>query len=199
MKKLLALTTALVLFAAAPAAAQLGIGAHAGISVPLGDYGATDANDGGFAELGFSGGVDLWMPLMMVPGLSWYTSLDAIAHSTDDAAPGVATDDGYLYFPIMTGLRFDIPAAPLGLFVTGQVGAVLARPPGADFGSGEVDGDITTKFGFSLGAGVQLAPFVYGGLKFYPMGDVDWSWDDDAVTETRSVSFFDVYVGIGVN
>lgn len=198
MKKLLALTVALTLFVAAPAAAQFGFGAHAGISAPIGDYGATDNADAGFAELGFSGGVDLWLPLMMVPGLSWYTSVDAIAHSTDDSAMGVATDGGYLYFPLMTGVRFDIPAAPLGLFLTGQIGAVFARPPAVDFGGGEVDGDMTTTFGFSLGAGVKVAPMIYGGLKFYPLGDVEWSWDDDAQTAENPVSFLDVYIGIGI-
>lgn len=201
MKKLITLATVAVFFiAAAPAAAQtFGFGAHAGLSLPVGDYGDTGSVDAGFAEMGFSGGLDLWYPLIMVPGLSWYTSVDAIAHSTDEEGSGIAADAGYQYYPLMTGVRFDIPVGAVGLFATGQLGVVFARPPAADFGGGELDSDLTTRFGFSLGAGVQATDNIYGGLKFYPMGDVDWSWDDEAQTQTLPVSFLDIYVGFGVH
>ena len=199
MKKLISLVTLGLFLVAAPAAAQtFGFGAHAGVSVPLGDYADTDPNQGGFAESGFSGGLDLWYPLIVVPGLNWYTSVDAIAHSTDETTSGLAADAGYLYFPVMTGLWFDVPLGPMGLYATGQVGAIFARPPAADFGAGEVDGDVGTEFGLSLGIGVKATDNIYGGVKFYPMGDVEWSWDDGAATSTRPVSFFDVYVGFGV-
>ena len=199
MKKLTALGALVVfLLSAAPAAAQtFGFGAHGGLSFPVGDYGSTNATDAGAAEMGFSGGLDLWFPLMMVPGLSWYTSVDAIAHSTDEAAGGLGEDAGYLFFPLMTGVQFDIPAGPLGLYVTGQLGAIFARPPTADLGAGEVDGEFSTEFGFSLGAGAQFTDLIYGGLKYYPLGDVDWSWEGGG-TITRPVSFLDLYVGIGV-
>ena len=198
MKKLTALGALVVfLLSAAPAAAQFGLGAHAGLSVPVGDYASTDAAGAGFAEMGFSGGLDLWFPLMMVPGLNWYTSVDAIAHSTDDADGSLAEDAGYLYFPIMTGVQFDIPAGPLGLYATGQIGAVFATPPTRSTGAGDVDGDMGTEFGFSLGAGAQFTDLIYGGLKFYSLGDVEWSWDDGE-SITNPVSFLDLYVGIGV-
>lgn len=199
MKKMIALATIALFFAGAvPAAAQIGFGAHAGLSVPVGDYGDTEAIDAGFAEMGFSGGLDLWVPLVAVPGLSWYTSVDAIAHSTDDVA-GFDLDGGYQYYPLLTGARFDIPAGTIGLFATGQVGIVFARPPAVDFGEGQLDSDLTTKFGFSLGGGVQVTDNIYAGLKYYPMGDVDWSWEDEAEAETLPVSFFDIYVGFGVH
>lgn len=203
MKKLIALATiALFFVGVAPAAAQIGFGAHAGISVPMGDYGDTEATDAGFAEMGFSGGLDLWVPLRAVPGLSWYSSVDAIAHSTDEGSAALAgfdvpSDAGYQYYPLMTGVRFDIPAGTIGLFATGQVGLVVARPPAVDFGDGELGSEMSTKVGFSLGGGVQLTENIYAGLKYYPMGDVDWSWDDGS-EETLPVSFFDVYVGFGV-
>ncbi|MFO7893325.1 MAG: hypothetical protein R6U63_06320, partial [Longimicrobiales bacterium] len=84
-----------------------------------------------------------------------------------------------------------------GLFATGQVGAIFAKAPSADFGAGEIDADLGTELGFSIGAGVQATEYIYGGLKFYPMGDVEWSWED-GTTQTQSVSFFDIYVGFGV-
>lgn len=193
MKKLTALVAVvLFLFTATPAAAQFGFGAHAGVSIPAGDYGDTGA-----AELGFLGGLDLWLPIMMVPGLSWYTSADAIAHSTDETInTDFVNDAGYLYFPLMTGVRFDLPLGPVGLFATGQVGAVFAKAPSADFGAGEVGGDLTTELGFALGAGVQATDYIYGGVKFYPMGDVEWTWDAQSLTQ--QASFIDIYVGFGV-
>jgi opacity protein-like surface antigen len=193
MKKLITLgTVTLLLVAVVPASAQtFGFGAHAGVSIPTGDYGATDdfATDG-FAELGFSGGLDLWYPLGMAPGLSWYTSVDAIAHSVDD--PDV--DGGYLYFPLMTGLRYDIPVGAVGLFVNGQVGAVLSRPPSI----GDVDGDFGTDFGFNFGGGLQINQNIYAGLKYYPLGDVEFSYDEPQGAFEKSVSFFDIYLGFGV-
>ncbi|MFW5947516.1 MAG: hypothetical protein ACOCUW_03400 [Gemmatimonadota bacterium] len=197
MKKLTASATIVLLVAAAaPASAQtFGFGAHAGLSVPMGDYGSTEEPDGGFAEMGFSGGLDLVYPLIAVPGLSWYSSVDAIAHSIDDGAEGVE-DGGYLYFPIMTGARFDVPVGMTKLFLTGQVGLIVSRPPNVDFGAGEVDADIGTSFGFALGGGLQFTDNIYAGLKFYPLGDIEMSWDD--FSGDRSVSFLDLYVGFGV-
>ena len=192
MKKLITLATFVAFIVAAPAAAQtFGFGAHAGVSVPLGDYGDTDIGAAGF---GAFGGLDLWYPLTAVPGLSWYTSADAIAHPADNATVGFGDDTGYLYFPLMTGVRYDIPAGPIGLFATGQLGAVIAMPPVL---AGDVSGETSTKFGFNLGAGIQATDYIYGGVKFYPLGDVDWSWED-GTTRTTSVSFFDIYVGFGV-
>jgi opacity protein-like surface antigen len=177
------LTAALVAWSAPTAAQTFGFGAHAGVSIPTGDY--SDA-----ADLGFSGGLDLTYPLLMVsPALSWYTSADAVAHS----ASAEAADGGFLYFPIMTGLRVD--AGAIGMirpFATGQLGLVLARGP--DLGPSPQTG---TEFGFALGGGLQLTDNVYAGLKWFNMGTVDFSYEPD-LEASQSVSFLDIYVGFGV-
>lgn len=194
MRRWIALATIGIFMAAAPAAAQtFGFGAHAGVSVPTGSYGGTGADEG-FAELGFLGGLDLWYPIMAAPGLSWYTSVDAVAHSTDDAGPYEA-DGGYIFFPAMTGLRFDIPAGPVQVFATGQIGLVFARPPARTDVS--ADGKLATEFAFNVGGGVQITDYVYAGAKFYPMGDVGWSWDDGTEL-SQPANFIDIYVGFGV-
>lgn len=169
----------------APASAQsFGFGAHAGASIPLGDY--SDA-----ADLGFSGGLDLTMRLMAIaPALSWYTSVDAAGHSTtlDDA------DGGFLHFPIMTGLRLD--AGTLGMirpFLTGQLGLVVSRGPDLNGTSPDTE----TNFGFALGGGLQITDNVYAGLKWFNVGDVDFGYDTLGDL-TTPVSFLDVYLGFGV-
>jgi hypothetical protein len=177
----------------APAAAQtFGFGAHAGVSVPTGDYG--DA-----AKLGFLGGLDLWYPLATVsPALTWYSSVDAIAHSLDrDDA-----DTGFFYVPVMTGLRFDIPVGPVAAFATGQLGLVVTRGPSLDFTTGPItvenDPEWNTDFGFNVGGGLQLTDNVYAGVKYYPLNDVGFGYEGVEESATWDVSFLDIYVGFGV-
>lgn len=179
------LTAALVAWSAPAAAQTFGFGAHAGVSVPTGDY--SDV-----ADLGFSGGLDLTYPLLMVsPALSWYTSADAVAHS----ASSEATDGGFLYFPILTGLRVD--AGAIGMirpFATGQLGLVLARGPNIPNSSTQTG----TEFGWALGGGLQLTDNVYAGVKWFNLGDVDFGYDPAVADFTQSVSFLDIYLGFGV-
>lgn len=184
MRKTILFATMALVASTAPAAAQtFGFGAHAGVSLPTSDYGDV-------AETGFLGGLDLVYPLYgLAPGLGWYSSVDAIAHSWDNI------DNGALYVPIMTGLRFTIPAGPIALFATGQLGAILTRGPSNDEG---LDPELGTEFGFNFGGGLHLTENVYAGVKYYPLGDVDFGYDGTDDVLTADVSFLDIYVGFGV-
>lgn len=202
MRKWIVSAALLSFFFAGPLAAQntFGFGAHAGVSIPTGDYGDTDLvgnADAVGAELGFLGGLDLWYPLSMAaPGLSWYTSVDAIAHSIDEEG----VDGGFFYLPIMTGLRFDIPVGPVAPFVTGQLGLILNQGPSLDFGQlGEADSEMAANFGFNFGAGVQITQNIYAGLKYYPLGELGFAYEDVDEDVDLDVSFLDIYVGFGVN
>jgi len=179
------IATAALLAWGAPGAAQtFGFGAHAGVSIPTGDYGDV-------ASTGFSGGLDFTFPLTMVsPAVSWYTSADAIGHSADNDD----LDGGFLYFPVMTGVRLDVGAlGTLRPFATGQLGVAFARGPDIGTASAETG----TQFGFAVGGGLQLTPNIYAGAKWFNLGDVDFGYDglDD---QTLSVSFIDIYLGFGV-
>ncbi len=191
MRTFFVLTMALLFgVGSAPAAAQtFGIGAHAGVSIPTGDY-----SDG--ADLGFLGGVDLSYPLSMVtPALSWYTSVDAIAHSVADDD----VDSGFLYVPAMTGLRFDLPVGPVAAFATGQLGLVMAKGPSFDMPGG--DSNWSTNFGFNIGGGLQLTNNIYAGVKYYPLSGIDFKYDGlegAAGFNDADVSFLDIYIGFGV-
>jgi hypothetical protein len=164
----------------APADAQtFGFGAHAGVSIPTGDY-------SDLADLGFSGGLDLTLPLLMVsPALSWYTSVDAAGHS---ASPE-AVDGGYLHIPILTGLRVD--AGALGMirpFATGQLGLAISNGP--DIGA--ATSGTATGFAWAVGGGLQLTDNLYAGLKWFNLGNVDFDYG------SPSVQFVDIYLGFGV-
>ncbi|HSH44338.1 MAG TPA: outer membrane beta-barrel protein, partial [Longimicrobiales bacterium] len=170
MRKWIVMTAAGLLFAAAPVSAQtFGFGAHAGVSLPMGDYG--DAT-----SLGFTGGVDLFYPIGP-SGLSWVTSASATAHSVDDDNVGGDFDGGFLLFPLMTGARYDIPAGGISAFVQGQLGAVFAKGPESD----GVDSDYSTNFGWNVGGGLQFTENVYAGVRYFPLGDVDFEYDSTDV------------------
>lgn len=167
----------------APATAQtFGFGAHAGVSIPTGGY--SDE-----ADLGFSGGLDLLLPLLTVsPALSWYTSVDAAGHS----ASRDAIDGGFLNIPVLTGARFDVGA--LGMirpFATGQLGVAFIRGPTVGSTSAQTD----TNFGFALGGGLQLTPNVYAGAKWFNLGDASFA---PATAGTVPVRYVDIFVGFGV-
>jgi opacity protein-like surface antigen len=178
-----AMLTAAFLAWGAPAAAQtFGFGAHAGVSIPTGDF--SDV-----ADLGFSGGLDLFYPLAMVtPALSWYTSADAAGHS----ASADNIDGGFLTIPVLTGVRLDVGA--LGMirpFATGQLGVGFVRGPEV----GQTSGSTTTEFAYALGGGLQLTHNIYAGAKWFNLGDVAF---DPAVPGAQSVSYIDIYLGFGV-
>ncbi|MEJ2503825.1 MAG: outer membrane beta-barrel protein [Gemmatimonadota bacterium] len=180
MRKILLIAT-LTVFGATPAAAQLGFGAHAGISLPTGDYGDE-------AELGFLGGLDLVYPLL--DRVDWYSSADAISHGVD------GVDNGVLYVPVMTGIRAIMPVGPVRAFVGGQLGAIFTRGPSDD---DSLDPKFGTEFGFNLGGGVHVTENVYAGIRYWPLGDTEFEYDGtDSTLTAPDVSFFDVYVGFGV-
>ncbi|MFP4623651.1 MAG: hypothetical protein ACLFRX_05680 [Gemmatimonadota bacterium] len=189
MRRSIALTTLALAALAAPATAQtFGFGAHAGVSLPVGDYGDV-------AGTGFLGGLDLWYPLTAAaPALTWYTSVDAIAHD----AEGEATDGGFLFVPAMTGIRIDGALGPVSAFVTGQLGLVLSKGPSLDLDAADgIDADWGTDFGFNVGAGLQLTEYIYAGVAYYPLGGMDFEYEDSTVEQ--DVSFVDIYVGFGVH
>jgi hypothetical protein len=175
--------TAAFLAWGAPATAQtFGFGAHAGASVPTGSY--SDVVD-----LGFSGGLDLTLPLTMVsPALSWYTSADVAGHS----ASAENIEGGFLSIPVLTGARLDIGG--LGMirpFATGQLGVGFVRGPDV----GTASGSTTAGFAWAVGGGLQLTQNLYAGAKWFNLGEPDF---DPAVPGASSVNYVDIYLGFGV-
>ena len=197
MRKLIVWTFVALLAFAGPATAQstnFGLGAFAGVSMPMGDFGDDGDAESGFAELGFVGGLDLFYPLGF-SGLSWLTSASVSAHSIDEETTGA--DGGYLFIPLMTGARYDIAAGPLGVFLTGQGGVVFSKGPSFEPAIGEtLESDWGTDFGFALGGGVQATENIYAGVKYFPLGDLDFRYEDADIAQ--NVSFLEIFVGFGV-
>lgn len=200
MRKLILPTVAALLIGAAPAAAQstnFGLGAFAGVSLPMGEFGNTTGAEAGAAELGFVGGLDLFYPLGMT-GLSWLTTASVSAHSVDEEGGG-GDAGGYLFIPLLTGLRYDVAAGPIGAFVTGQLGVIFNKGPEFEALIGpDASSEWGNEFGFALGAGLQATQNVYAGLKYFPLGEVDFSYEGSTGTFSPEVSFLEIFVGFGV-
>jgi opacity protein-like surface antigen len=174
------MTAAFLAFGGPAAAQTFGFGAHAGVSMPTGNY--SDV-----ADLGFSGGLDFTLPLTMVsPALSWYTSADVAGHS----ATSDAIDGGFLSIPVLTGVRFDIPLGVIRPFVTGQLGLGFVQSPSV----GDASSSTNTGLAYALGAGLQLTNNIYAGAKWFNLGDVDFG----PPPSSTPVSYVDFYVGFGV-
>ena len=192
MQKSIVWTAVALLALAGPATAQstnFGLGAFAGVSMPMGDFGDDTGAEAGLAELGFVGGLDLFYPLGM-RGLSWLTTASVSANSVEEA------DGGYLFVPLLTGLRYDIAAGPVGVFLTGQGGAIFSKGPNAEEFT-ELDADWNTNFGFGVGGGIQATDNIYAGVKYLPLGDIDFGYEGETAF-TRNVSTLDIFVGFGV-
>jgi opacity protein-like surface antigen len=199
MRKLIVWTLCGLLAGAAPAGAQstnFGLGAFAGVSVPIGEFGNTTGAEAGEAELGFVGGLDLFYPLGTF-GLTWLTTASVTAHSVDEDAGG-GGEGGYLFIPVLTGLRYDIAAGLIDVFLTGQGGAVFHKGPSLQGPLGDADADWGTAFGLGVGAGLQVTDNLYAGIKYFPLGDVDFSFEDTDESFPQDVSFLEVFVGFGV-
>lgn len=208
MSKSLVIAMACTAFAvAAPLSAQstaFGIGAYAGVSLPLSDYAADNTDDSGSAGIGITAGLDLYYPLAMAGQLNWLTSVGVNAHGADEE--GFTLGDGgdaggYLMFPIVTGLRYDIPLGLRSVFVTGQAGVSIARAPSIAFGAESADSDWATPFTWTVGGGFQATENVHFGARYVSLGDVEWTYEGTLVNGTfnPSVSFVDIYLGFGVH
>ena len=195
MRNLIVCTCVALLAFAGPVSAQstsFGLGAFAGVSMPMGDFGETEGAEAGGAELGFVGGLDLFYPLGMNGALSWLTTASVSAHSVEEA------DAGYLMIPLLTGVRYDVAAGPVGVFLTGQGGVVFNKGPEAETTLGTVNSDWGTDFGFGFGGGVQATQNIYAGVKYLPLGDIEFSYEDGAGSFTQNVSVLEIFVGFGV-
>jgi hypothetical protein len=117
---------------------------HGGAALPIGEFGASDEADDGFADLGFRIGAGLEIrPALMPIGLRFDGAYDRMAIEDADAA--------YSIWNLTANAVFSPLASPL--YFIGGVGFY-----GTDVTGDDVIGDFDseTDFGFNLGAGFSL-------------------------------------------
>lgn len=213
MKRLIVSTLAAGAFALAPCAAeaQIGFGLNGGVSLPMGDYGDDDLDNGdaGGATTGFSVFLDLGLSIPALP-VGWTISGGITSHGVDDAfgealVEGGATDvdvGRYYAVPVLTGPRIDLPMTPgLGLYVDAQAGLAMFRGPDVEWSGGDSEMDWSTGFAWSVGAGIDL-PVLFGlGVRYVSLGDADIDIefsDGSEFSGELPVSWVDVFVSIGM-
>ena len=117
---------------------------HAGASLPMGQFGASEDIDDGFADLGFRVGAGLEIrPALMPIGLRFDGAYDRMSIEGVDAA--------YAIWNLTANAVFSPMASPL--YFIGGVGFYSTDVTGDDVVG---DPDAETDFGFNLGAGFQL-------------------------------------------
>lgn len=211
MRNCLVIAAGLLFLGVSGAAAQstdFGVGAYVGASIPVHEYGDDDVNDAnaGHADLGISAGVELYYPFGEARQMWWLTTVGVTSHAVGELpdVPDDATVNGYLMFPLMTGLRYDIPISDYAAFLTAQVGGMFLKGPDIESSAVSVDSDWTTMFGFAVGAGFQATDRAHLGIRWMPLGDADLDFETTAggtstqTNEVVNISFIDLYIGFAV-
>ena len=186
-------------WAGTASAQEFAIGAHAGWAAPLDRYEADFGADAAGARSGFTLGVDALYPLdILTDQLGWYSSLSVIRNGTEGSQnrTGGLVDGGFTLVPLMTGLRFDLWTLP-NLYITGQGGLVFVRGPSEFFPYG-MDGDpsIGVHPGYSVGIGMQLTEMLNISAKYFPLGTVDFDYDDMDDPLQQEVEVLNVQIGV---
>lgn len=212
MKQFFILITIVFLIIPCIINAQTGIGyfgLYGSLSIPQGDFGDDDAasnNDGppdcGFAKTGFGLGAEFTLPLDS-PGLGWITSANVILNGVDeDELAGdddVIIDAGsWLNVPIMTGLRYESEVSPtMKIFGQCQLGLNLVKAPKIeleeDSEKAEVEWDMASSFGFSIGGGIIINNKINIGLRYFSLGEPEiegkWKYSEESGEESGKVKW----------
>lgn len=182
-------------------AQELRIGLHAGMATPIGEYGEDFGPEAGGARFGFALGVDAMYPLVpLTDRLSWYSSASLIRNSTEGSQTrtGGFVDGSFTLVPVLTGLRYDLGDVP-NLFVSGQAGPMFVRGPD-DFYPYGFPGDpsIGVQLGYNVGIGLQLMEALSVGARYFPLGTLDFEYDDFDEPLQQEVDFVDIQAGVRV-
>lgn len=192
MKTLLALLLSVFLFFNLNVSAQddFSFGAHALLSIPVGDFGDDSGEGAGFAKTGFGIGADFTLPIG-APGLGWTSSLSFIINPQDKNAikdllidaMGMPEDASIstkstLNIPILTGLKYQTEVAnDIELYGAFLFGLNFIKPgewKGTVEGeSGSIEFDSATSLGFAIAGGVIFNEHLNAGFKYFGLGEPD--------------------------
>ncbi len=187
MTKTVIVTILAVTMLATGANAQLAKGemvmsANAGFCVPMGDFGDDKGDDAGGAKTNFTIGGELDYGLSST-GLSLISGVSIMRNGFDDDAldlnASIKVDAGTWYnIPIMSGVKYEKKVSPtMALYGQFQLAFNYFRPPSADLtqgqGTGEIEADSGTSFGFVIGGGVVFNDRFTANLRLLSLGKPD--------------------------
>ncbi len=150
----------------------------AGVAVPVGEFHATDSESGGFANTGYTFGVDLaynlehevfWLTTISIS----YNKLDELSYRKASGLPSsIALDFGsYSTIAPVTGFGVLIPVSQqTSLFFAGQMGVLFGTTPEATASSGSQSINISSgsgsAFAFSISGGLRIGERMTIGMKY---------------------------------
>jgi hypothetical protein len=191
----------LLLCAGTASAQSVEVGAYLGGAPTAGEFAGKTGPAGGGALFGYTGGFDVVVRFETLPGpLSWYSSVGAVTHNIAAIRErtGHVVSGRWLFIPVMTGLRADLSAEAPGPFITAQGGLVLSKAPRLfyPFGAGEESPQLGTTFGFNVGGGFQLTDRLALGVKYHPLGSMEFEYQNANDVLKQDVSFYEVYASV---
>jgi len=154
-----------------------------GVSVPLGDYGSTDLDNGAFASAGYNVGIDVSKTIL--PNFSWcgtvlfsvnnfnqdgfQSALDAYSKSTYKVADAGA----YNELSFLTGAQYEYPLSDkFSIYCTAKCGVVFSSSASYSYGYHNFtminfDKSNATSFGYNFNLGVIYSKFNFSFRYFY--------------------------------
>ena len=215
--KLLSIFTILVVFSF-QAFSQGNLSLHFGPSFPMGEFGNDDIddNEAGLAGMGFGAGLSYVYPLND-NGLGLYGGIDFIINPlSKDAKDDIQDAEGStseftfpnnINIPISAGIDYTYKANDQ-LSLYGQGGLTLSLFKLTDFiwleegfDDYEQKHDLSTSFGFNLGAGFIINNKFDIGLKYFGLGEhgiegeYEYGTDDGNIDYDQKVSLLMVTLG----
>lgn len=203
------------------------LGLYGFLTVPTGDFGSKTDDNGGLAKTGFALGTEIELLELPIeaPGFFWISDAMVVFNSFDtdamvDIMGGGTVDAGWwVNVPVLTGLRFEAPAAPqVKLYGAGLVGANFSRSPKLDWSGVVFDGvnyhDVIltqesgsgASFAFELGGGLLIREMLDVSMRYLNLGkphfDVDTRVTIDGYPQSgsgkfdQSISMFVVSAGV---
>ena len=140
-----------------------GLAIYGGLSQPFGEFGATYGENPGFAQAGFTLGLDVRKCLS--PELAWMTSANLSVNACSYPEMhniGFSGENGYWATGwLLTGLKLaGNPSPGVELFCFGQAGAILSESPEVNLYNSYYrvtqKSSSASELGFGFGAGITL-------------------------------------------
>jgi len=212
-------TMPLLLMDVAVVAAQAGVelSASVGLAAPVGEFGDEVGDEAGLAQWGVGLGADIAVPIRVIPGVAWTSTLQGVRFGVDedllsDAVPDLPMNidlGPYWGALLFTGAGYSTEVIP-GLRVrgVGQFGAGYFKSPGGTFTALGERVELVTNWepakGFTAGIGATVSDRFTLDARWVKLinpeitGELTYQGVTEELSGEQQVSWVQVMVGMRI-